>query len=296
MKFICKFFLILFLFLNFEAFVYAQEDTVVKDTDSLTTNSQLQHALLKDRYVFKVGAYSSNKGIKVLVNGSSENEIIDFSEKANFNDNELTLFLNFNWRFSRKWTLSVDYFAVGNGISKTIDEEIEWNDQLYNGGAGIELGLDLATYRLLFGRTITKGLKHELSVGIGAHVLDLKTYIQGYAYINNDDTGENASTDFQRSSVSVVAPLPNFGAWYFYAPHPKWMITTSVDWFALSIGEYSGGLWGLGAGLNYQFHKNVGVTFNYRYFDFTAKIDKSNWDGKFSLIFQGPLLSINVNI
>ena len=74
------------------------------------------------------------------------------------------------------------------------------------------------------------------------------------------------------------------------------MFSTSIDWFALSIGDYSGGLWGLGAGLNYQFHKNVGVTFNYRYFDFTAKIDKSNWDGKFSLIFQGPLLSINVNI
>ena len=71
---------------------------------------------------------------------------------------------------------------------------------------------------------------------------------------------------------------------------------TRVDWFALTIGEYSGGLWGLGAGLNYQFHKNVGVAINYRYFDFTATIDKSNWDGKFSLIFQGPLLSINVNI
>lgn len=296
MKFFCKFYLILFLFLNFEAFVYAQEDAVVKDTDSLTTTTQLQHPLIKDRYIFKIGAYSSNKGIRVLVNGSSENEIIDFSEKANFNDNELTLFLNFNWRFSRKWSLSVDYFAVGNGISRTIDEQIEWNDQIYNGGAGIELGLDLATYRLLFGRTISKGLKHELGVGIGAHVLDLKTYIQGYAYLNNDDTGENASTDFKRSSVSVVAPLPNFGAWYFYAPHPKWMITSRVDWFALSIGEYSGGLWGLGAGLNYQFHKNVGVALNYRYFDFTAKIDKSNWDGKFSLIFQGPLLSINVNI
>ena len=133
MKFFWKFSLILFLFLNFEAFVYAQEDSEIKDLDTLTTTSQLQHTLLKDRYVFKVGAYSSNKGIKVLVNGSSENEIIYFSEKANFNDNELTLFLNFNWRFSRKWTLKVDYFAVGNGISRTIDEEIEWNDQLYNG-------------------------------------------------------------------------------------------------------------------------------------------------------------------
>ena len=289
--------LILFIFLNFCDFIHAQENIPKKDLDTLTnTHTQDKHSLLKDRFSVQAGLYSSNKGIKVLVNGSSENEIIDFSEKANFNENELTLFLNFNWRFSRKWSLSADYFAVGNGIKRTIDDQIEWNDQLFNGGAGLELGLDLTMFRLLFGRTISKGQKHELGVGLGAHVLDVKTYIEGYAYLNNNDTGENATTEFKRNSVSVVAPLPNIGAWYFYAPHPKWMLTTRVDWFALTIGEYSGGLWGLGAGLNYQFHKNVGVAINYRYFDFTATIDKSNWDGKFSLIFQGPLLSINVNI
>jgi hypothetical protein len=93
-----------------------------------------------------------------------------------------------------------------------------------------------------------------------------------------------------------IAPLPKLGAWYFYAPNPKWLLTTRVDWFAISIEEYSGGLWDIGTGVNYQFHKHIGVGFNYRYFNASAQVDKTNWKGVFSLIFQGPLLTINVNI
>ncbi|MFT4801214.1 MAG: opacity protein-like surface antigen [Flavobacteriaceae bacterium] len=48
-------------------------------------------------------------------------------------------------------------------------------------------------------------------------------------------------------------------------------------------------------GVNYQFHKNIGVGLNYRYFDFTTKLNKTNWNGEFLLNFQGPLLIVNTN-
>lgn len=273
--------------------LFSQEDEINKDSDIRNLDATKKHPLLSNKFIFYAGLYNSFKSIKVGVNGATDNEIINFSEKADFNDNEKTLFLNFNWRFARMWTLTAEYFAVKNGISKSIDGEIDWGDQTYSGGLGVKLGLNVNMYRVLIGRTITKGLKHELGAGLGAHVLKVKTYIEGEVYINSDDI--NLGTTFERSSVDVVAPLPNIGAWYFYAPHPKWMLTARVDWFALEIGEYGGGLWDLGAGVNYQFHKNIGVGLNYRYFNFTAKVDKTNWNGEFSLIFQGPLLTVNAN-
>ncbi len=287
--------LIIIFLLFFGTSVYSQENEINKNSDITNTDSINKHPLLSNRFTFYVGLYNSIKKIGLGVNGATENEIIDFSEKVDFNENESTLFLNFNWRFARMWTLTAEYFSVKNGISRSIDEEIEWNNQIFNGGAGISLGLDVSMYRVFVGRTITKGQKHELGAGLGAHVLDIRTYIEGYAYINNDNTGEGAAADFERSSVNVVAPLPNVGAWYFYAPHPKWMLTARVDWFALSIDEYSGSLWDLGAGVNYQFHKNIGVGLNYRYFDFAANVNKTNWDGKFTMTFQGPLLTVNAN-
>jgi len=291
MKYSFRFALVILVLLS-SPILFSQEN--ISDIDSKNIEEQ-KHPLLDNRFTFYAGLYGSIKGIKVGVNGASDNEIIDFSEKVDFNNNELTLFLNFNWRFARMWSLSAEYFSVKNGISKDVEEDFEWGDQIFNGGAGIELGLDVSMYRVMIGRTISKGQKHELGAGLGAHTLDLETYIEGYAFINNNDTDEGAEVNFERSTVSVVAPLPNIGAWYFYAPSQKWMLTARVDWFALSINEYSGSMWNLGAGANYQFHKNIGVGLKYRYFDFTATVDKENWDGKFSLIFQGPLLTINAN-
>jgi len=291
MKYSVRFALVILVLLS-SPILFSQEN--ISDTDSKNIEEQ-KHPLLDNRFTFYAGGYGSIKGIKVGVNGASDNEIIDFSEKVDFNNNELTLFLNFNWRFARMWTLSAEYFSLKNGINKEVEENFEWGDKIFTGGAGIKLGLNVSMYRVMVGRTISKGQKHELGAGLGAHTLDLETYIEGYAFINNDDTGEGADVDFERNTVSIVAPLPNIGAWYFYAPSQKWMLTARVDWFALSINEYTASMWNLGVGANYQFHKNVGVGLKYRYFDFTATVDKDNWDGKFSLIFQGPLLTINAN-
>ncbi|MCF6308578.1 MAG: hypothetical protein L3J09_11585 [Flavobacteriaceae bacterium] len=282
---------VLFFLLIISNILIAQEI----NKNDLNSSVEDKHPLLSNKFIFYGGIYSSTKGIKIGVNGASDNEIIDFNEKVDFNNNEYTLFLSFNWRFSRMWTLSAEYFSVKNGISKTVNQNFEWEDQIFNGGAGLKLGMNLSMYRVFIGRTIIKGTKYELGAGLGVHTLDIEAYIEGNAYIDNENTGEGASVGFKRSAVSVIAPVPNIGAWYFYAPNNKWLLSARVDWFGLTAGDYYGGLWDLGAGVNYQFHKHFGVGLKYRYYDFTAKVNKDNWDGKFTMTFQGPLLTVNAN-
>jgi len=279
----------------FGATLFSQENDTVENTSLNSTDSIAKYPLLTDSFNFYAGAYSSFKKTQIAVNGASDNQIINFDESRNLNDNELTLFVNFNWRFSRKWTFTAEYFSLKNVTKKTTDTEIEWNDQIYRGITGVTLGFDVNLFRLFFGRTLSKGIKHELGIGLGTHILGVNSFIEGDAY-NNENTGENASTTLNRSSVSVIAPLPNIGAWYYYALHPKWLLTTRIDWFSISIKEYYGGLWDISAGVNYQFHKHIGVGLNYRYFKASAAVNKTNWEGEFSLIYQGPLLTINVNI
>jgi opacity protein-like surface antigen len=254
-----------------------------------------KHPLLSNNFTFYVGAYGSFKKIKVGANGTADKNLIDFSERFDFNNNEVTLFLNFNWRFARMWSLSSEYFSVKNGISKQLSEQIIWDDYVFDAGINVKVGFNLNMYRVMIGRTITKGQKHELGIGLGVHALDIETYIEGNAYINEENSGNSANVDFERRSVNALAPLPNVGAWYFYAPNTKWMLTTRVDWFGITVGDYSGSMWNLGAGANYQFHKRFGVGLKYRYFDFTSTIDKERWQGKFVLNFHGPLLTINAN-
>jgi len=263
--------------------------------NNLKNSIENKHPLLANPFTFYIGAYSSFKQIKVGANGTADNNIVDFSDLFDFNNNELTLFLNFNWRFSRMWSLSAEYFSVKNGASRQLSEQIVWDDYIFNAGINVDVGFSLRMYRAMIGRTITKGQKHELGIGLGVHALDIETYIEGNAYINEDNSGSDVNINFERRSVNALAPLPNIGAWYFYTPNTKWMLTARVDWFGVTIGNYSGSMWNLGAGANYQFHRHFGVGLKYRYFDFTSTLDNKRWQGKFELKFHGPLLTVNAN-
>lgn len=72
-------------------------------------------------------------------------------------------------------------------------------------------------------------------------------------------------------------------------------LTARIDVFALAIGEFSGSLWNITPGVNYQVFKNVGVSLNYRYVDIGAKFDSSTWKGKVDVIFHGPSFTITSN-
>jgi hypothetical protein len=256
------------------------------DTDG---DIEKKHPLLTDKFQFKVGLYSSFKQYELGANGSSKDDLIDFSNTFDFDENESTLFLSFYWRFARMWSVSVETFRVRNENSNTLNEDIEWDDVIYRTGVDVNAGLGLRMYRILFGRTITKGLKHEFGAGLGVHALDIETFIEGEVRINDKESS------FERRTVTAVAPLPNVSVWYFYAPNARWMFTGVVDWFGFKVGNYSGYMWDVGPSVNYQFYKNIGVGINYRYFIAALRVDKTDWDGRVSLVFHGPLLTVNAN-
>jgi len=273
---------ILFLISGFQLFSQENETDTDRDIEK-------KHPLLTDKFHFNVGLYSSFKQYKIGANGSSKDDLIDFSNTFDFDENESTLFLSFYWRFARMWSVSVETFRVRSENSNTLEEDIIWDDVVYNTGVEVNAGFGLRMYRILFGRTITKGLKHEFGAGLGVHALDIETFIEGEVIINDTESR------FERRSVSAVAPLPNISVWYFYAPNDTWMFTAIVDWFGITVGDYSGYMWDIGPSVNYQFHKNIGVGINYRYFDAGLRVEKTDWDGRVSLVFHGPLLTVHAN-
>ncbi len=196
------------------------------------------------------------------------------------------------WRFSKskKWSLAVEYFGVKSNHSFSLEKEIEWEDAIYPVGVDIDAGFRINMYRIFFGRTISKGNQHELGGGLGVHAMDIRTFVEGEAFIGNNVVPTN-----ERKSVSVVAPVPNIGIWYYYTPSLKWALTARVDWFSITVGEYGGSLWNLAPGVKYQISKHIGVGLNYRYIKTTLNIDKADWNGEVNLIFQGPLFTISGN-
>lgn len=259
-----------------------------------TTSTEAKHPLLTSKFIINAGLYIPTKSLKVQANGNSiANQEIDFGKTFKFDNKESTFAGNFMWRFSKsqKWSVSLEYFRISNRQKAALDREIEWEDTVYPVGAEVEAGLGFNLYRLFFGYAISQGEKHEFGAGLGIHAMDVSTFIQGNAFI-----GEfGANFDLDRKSVSAVAPVPNIGLWYFYAPHPRWALSVRLDWFGITVNDIDGSLWNVAPGIKFQAWENIGFGFNYRFFKTKVKMDTSAWDGAIDFKFNGPLLTLSAN-
>lgn len=272
--------------------VTAQQTSEQSNQDNQEQTSFVKNPILTDKFLISAGLYSPLNKVVFGVDGQLDTERrddIQFDERFQLDDSQHSFVLNFTWRFSKNYSVTAEYFSVNASKTVTLDETIEWNDKTYEVGAEVTGGYKFALHRVFFGRVISRGDKHEFGGGLGFHTVSVKGYIEGEASVNGN------SASFSRSSVSVTLPLPNIGFWYLWAPHQKWAFTGSLDWFGISISNYSGNLWGLTPGITYQAFKNIGFSANYRYLSLNAKVDKDKWKGNFGMDFYGPSFKVTAN-
>ena len=115
------------------------------------------------------------------------------------------------------------------------------------------------------------------------------------AFIEGEVKTDLGDKEFRSPSTKFLIPLPNIGGWYHWAPTPKWAFVARLDWFGITIDQYSGGLWNLAPGVKYQIIKNLGIGLDYRVFFLNARVNEEIWDGTFDMNFAGPLITLHGN-
>lgn len=267
-------------FLISTQFVNAQADTIF-----------VKNKILTSKFQIGIGLFIPTQKVKFAVSGSTENQEIEFGESFDFNNNSLRPQFYFDWRFAKKWKLSAEYFNASYSENMVLEEDIEISDGDYtfNKGSNVKLGYKFNLSRVFVGRIISSGLKHELGGGLGVHITNIGPFIEGNIKVNNSDN------EFKRASTSVTAPLPNVAFWYYFAPTEKWSFTARLDWFGLTVDEYSGSLWDVGPSVRYQISKHFSAALDYRYFKLNADVDKERWNGSFDMSFSGPTIGVFAN-
>jgi len=249
-----------------------------------------KHPILSSKFHLGFGLYIPTQRVQFKVDASSEDNGINFDESFDFNNNQVTPDVNFDWRFSKNWKLAAEYFNIKYATSKVLPDDINAGDYTFNKGSNVGIGYKINLYRVFVGRIISRGLKHELGAGLGLHILNLGPFIEGNVIVNGNEN------EFRRANVSATAPLPNVALWYYFAPTEKWAFTAKVDWFGLTVNQYSGLLWDISPSVRYQIIKNFGVAFDYRFFGVRANINEEQWDGGVKLSFSGPTVSLIGNL
>ena len=248
-----------------------------------------RHPKLTDRFLFSAGAFVPEKNLKFRIDGNLPSIDIEFDEGLGLSSEETTGSGELRWRFGEKWSVSGQYFKTKDSATVTLTEDISWEDYVLKVGSNVGAGVELSVARVFFGREFSSGQKHEFGLGFGLHWLEIGAFVEGEFFLNDESTG------FRRESVSADAPLPNVGGWYWYALSPRWLLTTRLDWFGASIGDYSGNLWNANAGVSFQAWRNLGISLSYQFFKLDVDIDKSDWHGGADLTYKGPYVALNVN-
>jgi hypothetical protein len=258
----------------------------------LTGNSRVAHAqeqgdvhpYLTHEFFVDVGVFYPDRKVTLRADGlvSGPSDSIEFTSEFGLKKSDETFALNFGWRFGEKWELGGQYFKSGGDRGKVLDEDVEWNDIIFEQGTGIAAGQNFSLIRIFFARRFESSSdQHEFGVGAGFHWLEISGYIEGDLIIGG------GGTEFRRESVEAKAPLPNLGVWYMYSISPKLALKARFDWLDVSFDIYDGTLVNASAGLNYQAFEHVGIGVNYNIFDLDVGINKSDWRGNAELSYEG---------
>ncbi|MGI9531161.1 hypothetical protein [Lutimonas sp.] len=245
--------------------------------------------ILSEKFFIYAGVFSPFKqvtfGFKATIPEEDDN-LIDIDETFDLQGIQSTFNTNFNWRFSKKWSLNSDFFSLRTSNDVILGEDVIWNGYTFKKGTSIEGGYGASVWKIGVGRTLSSGKKHEFRALLGVYLLGLNGFLAGSAFLDGEEI------ELEKQKVSVTLPLPSIGLSYIYAPTIKLSFFAKVEWFGIKIDDISGSLWDISPGVRYQFFKHIGVNLNYKYLNLFGDVDQNMWKGSFEMEFQGPSLGL----
>lgn len=157
------------------------------------------------------------------------------------------------YRFNDRHAVGFSWYRVGLSGEKSLNQDIQINDQIINAGATTQTGLSLNTYRLLYNYSFYRNDKVELGLSPGLYVMKTNFNFAGQGTINGT-AGESTVINEQ-----ITLPLPSIGLIANYNITSKLQAQTRFDFFYLSIGQYTGEMFEFYAGLEYRLHQHFAM-------------------------------------
>jgi hypothetical protein len=259
-----------------------------QDSDS----ARKYHPFLSENFHIGLGVYRPAK--KTVLAGNTE--IGGGADgRLEGNDDQSTGSLNFRWRFTKNWHFQTTYWATDSSTQQTLTEDFtfgpEGEETTFKTGSFVGMGVDTTIARLFWGRSFFRKPNHDWGVGLGLHWMEIDAYVEGKI----DTVPPGATKVDRKESASASVPLPNLGIWYMWSWSPKWVLASRLDWLEVTIDEFSGSMYDVSVGVNYQMSKHFGMGFAVN--GFVLDVDVKKDGNEFGLKNEqlGPRLNVTWN-
>ena len=202
---------------------------------------------------------------------------VDLENDLGFDKSDTVFRVDGYYRFNDKHRIDASVFDLSRSASKQIEGEIDWNDTVYPIDTVVNASLDLSVYKLAYTWSFMRRDNGYLGVTGGLYVADIGTSL-------------SAEANALSSSGGVTAPLPVVGLRGQYDFSEKWSLRGSAEIFALEYDDYSGSLYDVYAGLDYQVSDHVAVGVGVNSVRINVGVDKTNFNGELDWQYDGGLL------
>ena len=190
------------------------------------------------------------------------------------------------YRFNDRHAIGLSWYRVGLSGSKSLNEQIQINDQTIAAGASTTTSLNFNIWRLLYNYSFYRNDKVELGVSPGLYMMQTKFNFAAQGTITSPTTGTFSATSVNEQ---LTLPLPSIGLVANFNITPKLQFQSRYDFFYLTINDYTGSMFEFYAGLEYRLMKHfaMGAAFD----RLTAELRGSGNQG-FNINFSYNLLYI----
>ena len=246
---------------------------------SLAANPTLAEETDFDRFSLSLGVFLTNRDSTARLDGDVPNSgtPVDLENNLGFDKSDSVFRFDGYFRFNEKHRLDFSTFDLSRSASKQIDQDIEWNGELFPVDVRVDASLDLTIYKLAYTWSFLQREKGYLGVTGGLYVADVGTSI--------------AADSLDRlSSGGVTAPLPVLGLRGQYDLSDKWSLRGSAEIFAIEYGDYTGSLYDVYAGMDYQLFEHIAIGLGVNSVKIDVGVSKGNFNGNLDWRYDGGLL------
>ena len=209
---------------------------------------------------------------------------IDFENHLGLDDSRALPKVTGGIRLGSRFRVEADYFRLSRSGELVLLESIRIDDTVYPVNASVETDFSTDIYRLGVGYSLVRTDKAEFGVSAGVHMSKGKFKVAANL-LGGTLLEERRSKSF---------PLPNIGLYgnmHLFGPVS---LQGSVDAFQMKYGDYKGSLVDAHVAVEARLLKNAGLGVGYRYAGYKLTADKSDWHGKLSYSYSGPMAYVEL--
>jgi hypothetical protein len=234
-----------------------------------------------DRFGISLGVFITERDSKTQVDGENPGSgtPIDLESDLGLDKSDSVFRVDGYFRFNEKHRLDFSVFDLSRTSVKQIDRDIEWDGETYPIDTDVSALFDLNIYKLAYTWSFLLRDKGYLGVTGGLYIADIGTTLA-------------AESIGQVSGAGVTAPLPVIGLRGEYYLSDKWSLRGSAEFFAIEYGDYSGSLYDVFAGVDYQLFENMALGVGLNSVKLNVGVEKSGFNGDVDWRYDGGLVFV----